>query len=130
MDELALIFSTEHRITLAGVAVDVSPVKLGELARLAPLFKGINIDTEGTPADVALALLTSGNADAVIKAIAIASRTTLEFVEGLALDDAVTLLAAVLEANWDSAKKKLVPVINRVLQAAAPAMAGQTLPPV
>lgn len=128
MDDLALIFSVDKTVSVAGVVVDVSPIRLGELAALAPLFKGVSIDVEGTPADVALSLLTSGNADAVIKALAIASRQSDAFIGGLELDQAVLLLAAVLEANADSVKKKLLPTVNRVLTVMMPA-AGQTVSP-
>ncbi|WP_020160516.1 plasmid segregation protein ParM domain-containing protein [Methylobacter marinus] len=117
MDELELLFSQDHAIDIGGETVDVSPVRLGELARLAKLFKGAVIEVKGTPTEIATKLLTSGEADRIIAALSVAARQDQAFIEALELDDAVRLLAAVIESNADMIKKKLMPAISQITAA-------------
>lgn len=117
MDELELLFSQDHTIDIDGVAIDVGPVRLGELARLGKLFKGAAIEVEGTPTEIATKLLTSGEADRIIAALSVAARQDMDFIEALELDDAARLLAAVIESNADMIKKKLMPAISRLTAA-------------
>lgn len=85
-------------VTLSGVALELTPIRLGELPRLLavvrPLAEEITIDPDW------MALL-GRHGDAVLDLLAITTRRERAWINDLSLEDAVLLAAAVFEVNAD-----------------------------
>jgi len=62
----------------------------------------------------------------MILALSIASRRPVEWVSGLALDDAIRLADAVFGANVDFFIRRVVPEITRIGQTMGTLIPGQT----
>jgi len=106
-------------VEIAGERIDLTPVKVGEVPAFARAVQPIAASLSASPDWLAL---LADHGEAVIEAIAIASRRPVDWVAGLDLDEAVQLAESVFEVNADFFIRRLLP---RVTQAAA--RIGQTV---
>lgn len=112
-------------VTLSGVALELTPIRLGELPRLLavvrPLAEEITIDPDW------MALL-GRHGDAVLDLLAITTRRERAWINDLSLEDAVLLAAAVFEVNADFFVRRLAPSIAQVGERLAPILSAGTTP--
>jgi hypothetical protein len=109
-------------VTVAGVAVELTPIRLGELPRILaavrPIAADLSADLSAQPDWLAL---LARHGEAVLELLTLATRRDRAWIEALALDEAVTLAAAVFEVNADFFVRRVAPSI---------ASAGERLAPI
>lgn len=105
---------------VGGERLELTPLKLGEIPGFArairPLASSLSVSPDW------LGLLAE-HGDAVIDAVAIASRQPKAWLDALELDDAVNLTEAVFEVNADFFIQRVWPSLN-----AAAAQIGNRMP--
>lgn len=106
-------------IEIAGERIDLTPLKVGEVPAFARAVQPIAVGLSASPDWLAL---LADHGEAVIAAIAIATRRPVVWVAGLDLDEAVRLAEAVFGVNADFFIRRLLPSVTQ-----AAARIGQTL---
>ena len=106
-------------IEIAGERIDLTPLKVGEVPAFARAVQPIAASLSASPDWLAL---LAEHGEAVIAAIAIATRRPVDWVAGLDLDEAVRLAEAVFGVNADFFIRRLLPSVTQ-----AAARIGQTL---
>jgi hypothetical protein len=106
-------------IEIAGERIDLTPLKVGEVPAFARAMQPIAASVSASPDWLAL---LAEHGEAVITAIAIATRRPVDWVAGLDLDGAVRLAEAVFGVNADFFIRRLLPSVTQ-----AAARIGQTL---
>ena len=106
-------------IEIAGERIDLTPLKVGEVPAFARAVQPIAAGLSASPDWLAL---LAEHGEAVIAAIAIATRRPVDWVAGLDLDEAVRLAEAVFGVNADFFIRRLLPSVTQ-----AAARIGQTL---
>ncbi len=106
-------------IEIAGERIDLTPLKVGEVPAFARAVQPIAVGLSASPDWLAL---LAEHGEAVIAAIAIATRRPVDWVAGLDLDEAVRLAEAVFGVNADFFIRRLLPSVTQ-----AAARIGQAL---
>ena len=106
-------------IEIAGERIDLTPLKVGEVPAVARAVQPIAVGLSASPDWLAL---LAEHGEAVIAAIAIATRRPVVWVAGLDLDEAVRLAEAVFGVNADFFIRRLLPSVTQ-----AAARIGQAL---
>ncbi len=106
-------------IEIAGERIDLTPLKVGEVPAFARAVQPIAAGLSASPDWLAL---LADHGEAVIAAIAIATRRPVVWVAGLDLDEAVRLAEVVFGVNADFFIRRLLPSVTQ-----AAARIGQTL---
>ena len=96
-------------LVIGGESLELTPLKVGELPAFARAVQPV-VDSLSVSNDWMALLAKHG--EAVIAAVAIASRRPAAWVAGLELDEAVRLADAVFEVNADFFIRRLLPVIT------------------
>ena len=108
-------------IFVGGERLELTPLKLGEIPGFArairPLASSLSVSPDW------LALLDE-HGEAVIEAVAIASRRPKDWLAGLELDDAVRLTEAVFEVNADFFIQRVWPSLSEAAAQIGTRMAG------
>lgn len=108
-DPFAALPPVPTALVIDGESLELTPLKVGELPAFAravqPLVDSLSVSNDW------MALLTQ-HGEAVIAAVAIASRRPEAWVAGLEIDEAVRLADAVFEVNADFFIRRLLPVIT------------------
>lgn len=110
-------------VTVAGTAVELTPIRLGELPRILAAVRPIAADLSAGPDWLDL---LARHGDAVLDLLAITTRRERAWVDDLSLEDAVTLAAAVFELNADFFVGRVVPAIQGAAQRLAPMLSAGT----
>lgn len=106
----ALPTVTEH-LTIAGELIEIAPVRIGELPALAKIIRPIAARLTLEPDW--LALLTE-EGERVLTLLAILARRPRQWIDQLALDEALLLVQALVEANADFFVQRVVPELTRL----------------
>jgi hypothetical protein len=112
-------------VTVAGTALELTPIRLGELPRLLAAVRPIAADLSVEPDWLDL---LARHGEAVLELLAITTRRERAWIEGLALDEAVTLATAVFEVNADFFVRRVAPAIQGAAQRLAPILSAGTTP--
>jgi len=118
-DTFAALPPVPVSVEIAGERIDLTPLKVGEVPAFARAVQPIAASLSASPDWLAL---LAEHGEAVIAAIAIATRRPVEWVAGLDLDEAVRLTEAVFGVNADFFIRRLLPSVTQ-----AAARIGQTL---
>jgi hypothetical protein len=118
-DTFAALPPVPVSIEIAGERIDLTPLKVGELPAFARAIQPVAAGLSASPDWLAL---LAEHGEAVIEAIAIASRRPRDWVASLDLDEAVRLAEAVFGVNTDFFIRRLLPSVTQ-----AAARIGQTL---
>ena len=110
-------------VTLSGIALELTPIRLGELPRLLAVVRPLADDITGDPDWIAL---LGRHGDSVLDLLAITTRRERAWVNDLSLEDAVLLAAAVFEVNADFFVARVVPAIQGAAQRLAPTLRSLT----
>ena len=104
-------------VTLSGTALELTPIRLGELPRLLAVVRPLAEEITSDPDWMAL---LGRHGDAVLDLLAITTRRERAWINDLSLEDAVQLAAAVFEVNADFFVGRVVPGIQRSADKLAP----------
>ena len=108
-------------IEIGGEPIEISPLRIGEL----PAFtRAIRPFAEQLAGEVDWPVLIVDHGEAVLQALAVASRRPYSWIEGLPLDDAIRLADALLEVNADFFVRRVVPACTRMAGNLASRVAG------
>ena len=118
-DTFAALPPVPLSIEIAGERIDLTPLKVGEVPAFARAVQPIAVGLSASPDWLAL---LAEHGEAVIAAIAIATRRPVDWVAGLDLDEAVRLAEAVFGVNADFFIQRLLPSVTQ-----AAARIGQAL---
>ena len=127
MDGADILVPETVTLTVAGVAVEVRPLTVGQIPAVLRALKGVDFSA-GIAADD-LPRLLEAHGEQLIEAVAIAVKRTTEFVSNLDPVEFLTLASKVVEVNADFFAHRLAPVLAEVMQrvaAAAKPGAGPT----
>jgi hypothetical protein len=97
-DTFAALPPVPVSVEIAGEHIDLTPLKVGEVPAFARAVQPIAAGLSASPDWLAL---LAEHGEAVIAAIAIATRRPVDWVAGLDLDEAVRLAEAVFGVNAD-----------------------------
>lgn len=115
---------TPVSLEIGGQALSITPIRVGELPALINAIQPFAHRLVDEEPDW-LALLAS-HGDALITATALASRRPKDWVEGLALDEAIRLAAAVFEVNADFFVQRVVPAVQQATARVNSRLSGPT----
>jgi len=118
-DTFAALPPVPVSVEIAGERIDLTPLKVGEVPAFARAAQPIATSLSASPDWLAL---LAEHGEAVIAAIAIATRRPVDWVAGLDLDEAVRLAEAVFAVNADFFIRRLLPSVTQ-----AAARIGQAL---
>ena len=104
-------------VTLSGTALELTPIRLGELPRLLAVVRPLAEEITSDPDWMAL---LGRHGDAVLDLLAITTRRERAWINDLSLEDAVQLAATVFEVNADFFVRRVVPGITRSADKLAP----------
>lgn len=134
-DELAVIEPPEARVTIAGVDLAVTPLTIGQLPAITRLMRPVLADMQQTlerllsgDLNAGLALIDS-HGEAILQAVAVATRRDLDWVEALPVDQALRLIGAVVEVNSDFFQRAVLPVLASLGRSTEAAMGAETAGP-
>lgn len=96
-------------VEVGGERLDLTPLKVGEVPAFARAIQPMAASLSVSPDWLAL---LADHGDAVIEAVAIASRRPRDWVGNLDLDDAVRLAEAVFGVNADFFVRRLLPALT------------------
>jgi len=110
-------------LELAGQRLTISPLLVGELPAMLKAVRPFAEQLTGEPDWLAL---LCDHGDALLAALALASRQPRDRVDALALDEAITLAAAVFEVNADFFVRRVAPKVGDLAQSLNSRLAGST----
>ena len=97
-------------VEIAGEHIELTPLKVGEVPAFARAVQPIAASLSASPDWLAI---LAEHGEAVIAALAIATRRPVDWVAGLELDDAVHLAEAVFGVNADFFVRRLLPSVTQ-----------------
>lgn len=101
---------TPQSLEIAGVELTITPIRVGEIpALLAAVRPFAHRLVDGEPDWLEL---LADHGEALIKAIAVASRQPQDWVAALTMDDAIRLATTLFEVNADFFVQRVVPTIQ------------------
>jgi hypothetical protein len=120
-DTFAALPPVPASIEIAGERIELTPLKVGEVPAFARAVQPIAASLSASPDWLAL---LAEHGQALIEAIALASRRPVDWVAVLDLDEAVRLAEAVFGVNADFFIRRLLPGVTQ-----AAARVGRILEP-
>ena len=108
-DTFAALPPVPVTLVIGGERLDLTPLKVGDVPAFARAVQPVAASLSASPDWLAL---LAEHGEAVIDAVAIASRRPPEWVTSLALDDAVRLAEAVFEVNADFFIQRVLPSLT------------------
>ena len=108
-DTFAALPPVPVTLVIGGERLDLTPLKVGDVPAFARAVQPVAASLSASPDWLAL---LAEHGEAVIDAVAIASRRPSEWVTKLALDDAVRLAEAVFEVNADFFIQRVLPSLT------------------
>ena len=123
MDDFKTFPSAPVVVMLSGTALELTPIRLGELPRLLAVVRPLAEEITSDPDWMAL---LGRHGHAVPDSLAITTRRERAWINELQLADAVQLAAAVFEVNADFFVAHVVPAIQGAAQRLAPTLRSLT----
>ena len=108
-DTFAALPPVPVTLVIGGERLELTPLKVGDVPAFARAVQPLAASLSASPDWLAL---LAEHGEAVIDAVAIASRRPPEWVTHLALDDAVRLAEAVFEVNADFFIQRVLPSLT------------------
>lgn len=108
-DTFAALPPVPVTLVIGGERLELTPLKVGDVPAFARAVQPVAANLSASPNWLAL---LAEHGEAVIDAVAIASRRPPEWVTNLALDDAVRLAEAVFEVNADFFIQRVLPSLT------------------
>lgn len=109
-DMFAALPPVPASVEIVGEHIELTPLKVGEVPAFARAVQPIAASLSASPDWLAL---LAEHGEAVIAALAIATRRPVDWVAGLDLDEAARLAEAVFEVNADFFIRRLLPSVTQ-----------------
>lgn len=119
--DLDVLLPQARVLELAAQRLSISPLVVGELPAMLKAVRPFAEQLTGEPDWLAL---LCDHGDALLAALALASRQPRDWVDALALDDAITLAATVFEVNADFFVRRVAPKVGDLAQSLNGRLAG------
>lgn len=110
-DDYDAIAPQPHPVTIDGETLTLTPITVGQLPTVMRALRGVNLERLADTDLQGLIDLIADHGDAIVTAVAAASRQTPERVAALDLMDFIGLLTAVIEVNADFFALRVAPAI-------------------
>ncbi len=120
---MAVLPPVPVEIRVADQTIALTPLVLGELPAFARAIQPFTTELAVEPDWLRL---LGSYGEAMIEAMAIASRQPREWIAGLALDEAICLAQALFEVNADFFIRRVVPKVGEAVSRIGTQLAGQT----
>jgi hypothetical protein len=108
-DTFAALPPVPVTLVIGGERLELTPLRVGDVPAFARAVQPVAASLSASPDWLAL---LAEHGEAVIDAVAIASRRPSEWVTNLALDEAVRLTEAVFEVNADFFIQRVLPTLT------------------
>jgi len=108
--DFAVIAPASRPVRFAGSALEILPLKVGQLPGVMRALQGIDL-AQGLDTAVLPALIAE-HGERIIEAAVIATRVPREEIENAELDEFAALLAALIEVNSDFFVQRVVPALT------------------
>lgn len=126
MDDLNVLVPPSVTLTVGGESVAITPLRIGELPAftraIAPAVAEFRRD------GIDWLALFGLHGEAMLTALAVATRKPREWIEGLAADEAILLAAKVIEVNSDFFARRVLPKVEAAMAQLPVTAAGSTSP--
>ena len=122
-DPLAVLPPVPVEIRVADQTIVLTPLVLGELPAFARAIQPFTTELAVEPDWLRL---LGSHGEAMIDAMAIASRQSREWIAGLALDEAIFLAQSLFEVNADFYIQRVVPKLGEAVSRIGSQLAGPT----
>jgi hypothetical protein len=119
--ELDTLVPQAQSLEIAGRQLRISPLVIGELPAMLKAVRPFADQLAGDPDWFGL---LSEHGDDLLDALALGSRQSRDWVDALALDDAITLATSVFEVNADFFVHRVVPKVSALAQGLNGRLAG------
>lgn len=121
MTELDKLFPIGQSLDIQGVAIRITPFKIGELPRVFKVIEPITklvMDAIGSDTNQmeSLSKIMVQGGDNVLDLLAIGSRQPRTWIDQLEMDEGVQLLAVILEVNASFFVQKVLPLLNKAVK--------------
>ncbi|HCF7066350.1 hypothetical protein P3764_01970 [Pseudomonas aeruginosa] len=113
ISDLDVLVPQAQVLELAGQRLTIRALVVGELPAMLKAVRPFAEQLTGEPDWLAL---LCDHGDALLAALALASRQPRDWVDALALDEAITLAAAVFEVNADFFVRRVAPKVGDLAQ--------------
>ena len=120
---MAVLPPVPVEIHVAAQTITLTPLVLGELPAFAKAIQPFTADLAIEPDWLRL---LGSHGEAMIEAMAIASRKPREWIAGLALDEAIFLAQSLFEVNADFFIQRVVPKLGEAVSRIGSQLAGPT----
>ena len=121
MKDLEKIAPIPVRVDVGGERVSITPIKTRELPAMMRAVGPIMAEVQR--GDIMAAL--TANADALINAVSIGARLDRTWVDGLDIDDLVTLAGGVVESNADFFVRRVMPILAAAIESVTRAIGSE-----
>lgn len=121
--DLDVLVPQTQVLELVGQRLTISPLVVGELPAMLKAVRPFAAQLTG---ELDWLALLCDHGDALLAALALASRQPRDWVDALALDEAITLAAAVFEVNADFFVRRVAPKVDDLAQSLNGRLAGST----
>jgi len=122
-DPMAVLPPVPVEIRVADQTIALTPLVLGELPAFARAIQPFTTELAVEPDWLRL---LGSHGEAMIEAMAIASRQPRAWIAGLALDEAICLGEALFEVNADFFIRRVVPKVGEAVSRIGTTLAGPT----
>lgn len=120
---MAVLPPVPVEIRVGDQTIALTPLVLGELPAFARAIQPFTTELAAEPDWLRL---LGSHGEAMIEAMAIASRQPREWIAGLALDEAISLAQALFEVNADFFIRRVVPKVGEAVSRIGKQLAGPT----
>ena len=120
---MAVLPPVPVEIYVGDQSIALTPLVLGELPAFARAIQPFTTELAVEPDWLRL---LGSHGEAMIEAMAIASRQSCEWIAGLALDEAIFLAQALFEVNADFFIQRVVPKLGEAVSRIGSQLAGPT----
>lgn len=111
MEDLNILAPEPAMVEIAGSRIEITPLRVGEFPAMLRAIRPFAEQLAGEPDWLAL---LAEHGEALLDALSLACRRPREWVDGLDLDDALQLAAAVFEVNADFFVARVAPNVTRL----------------
>jgi hypothetical protein len=123
--DLETIFPQGQILDIGGQRIEIRPLVLGELPAMMRAIRPFASELSAEPDWLAL---LAEHGEALLRALAIASHRSDDWVAALELDDAITLGAAVFEVNADFFVRRVAPKVGDLAQQIGQRLSSGSMP--
>ncbi len=113
MDEMNILIPETLELDIAGERIEITPLRLGEFPAMLKAVRPFAAQLEADPDWLSL---LAEHGEALLDSLAVTCRRPRDWVDGLALDEALTLAASVFEVNADFFVQRVAPNVTELAE--------------